>query len=91
MKSFSGSFPKKRKGGDWLMEHETLPLAENLKRESHRICSLILNSDLPWIDIAIQINEMREMCLEQAPEKAELFDAVYLSRFTRLWDQWRAP
>lgn len=71
------------------MRNETLSLAENLKRESHRISALILNSDLQWIDIAIQINAMREMCLAEAPEKTELFDAVYASRFDRLWNQWR--
>ncbi|MEN6627056.1 MAG: hypothetical protein ABFD69_12600 [Candidatus Sumerlaeia bacterium] len=66
-----------------------IPLAERLRRESHRISALILNSDLPWIDIAIQINAMREMCETEAPEKAELFEAVYTSRFERLREQWR--
>jgi hypothetical protein len=64
-------------------------LAERLKRDSHRICSLILNSDLPWIDIEIEINRMREVCATEAPEKLDLFEAVYVSRFTRLWEQWR--
>lgn len=69
--------------------NDPLPLAERLRRESHRISALILNSDLPWIDIAIQINAMREMCETEAPEKAELFDAIYASRFERLREQWR--
>ena len=68
---------------------DRLPLAERLRRDSHRICQLILNSDLDWIDIAIQINAMREMCADEAPEKLELFDALYNSRFMRLWEQWQ--
>lgn len=69
--------------------NDPLPLAERLRRESHRISALILNSDLPWVDIAIQIEAMRDMCAAEAPEKAELFDAIYVSRFERLREQWR--
>lgn len=66
-------------------------LGEQLQRGSDRICSLILYSDLEWIDIAIQIEALRQLCLEQAPEKAGLFEAIYQRRFERLWAQWRAP
>ncbi len=72
------------------MHENRIPLAERLRRESHRICALILNSEFEWIDIAIQINQMREMCESEAPEKAELFEALYVGRFNRLWEQWRA-
>ena len=68
---------------------ENSTLAERFKRDSHRICSLILNSDWEWIDIAIEVERMREVCETEAPEKLELFEAIYVSRFNRLWDQWR--
>lgn len=68
---------------------DPIPLAERLRRQSHRISALILNSDLPWIDIQIRIDAMRAMCEAEAPDKAELFDAIYTSRFERLRDQWR--
>src|SRR5690242_10822973 len=71
-----------------LMPENDLPLAEQLKRADHRICTLILNSDLQWIDVAIQIEQMRDLCLAQAPDKGDLFEALYVSRFRRLWDQW---
>ena len=71
------------------MRKEPGSLAERLKWASHRICSLILNTDLDWIDIELQINEMRELCRAEAPEKAELFEVIYASRFERLWEQWR--
>jgi hypothetical protein len=67
---------------------QSLTLAETLKRESHRICTLILNSDVEWIDIEIEINRLRELCETRAPEKLELFEAIYVGRFERLWDQW---
>lgn len=68
-----------------------LSLSERLKRENHRICAMILYSDLPWIDIEIQINTMREICRAEAPDRAELFEAIYAARFDRLRRQWRDP
>lgn len=73
------------------MTTENLSLAERLKRDSHRICSLILNSDMAWIDIAIEINRMRELCAMEEPDQLDLFEAVYAARFNRLWEQWRLP
>lgn len=66
-----------------------LSLADQLQRAADRISNLIMHSELEWIDIAIEINELREVCRERAPEKVELFDAVYGGRFSRLWEQWR--
>ena len=70
-------------------DERIMPLADRLKRASHRICALILNTDLEWFDISLEISRMREMCLREAPEKAELFEALYTARFERLWRQWR--
>jgi hypothetical protein len=63
--------------------------AETLKREADRIADLILNSDLPWVDIAIQIENMRELCRDIDPDSLELFERIYDSRFQRLREQWR--
>ena len=63
--------------------------AQALQRRADRISALILFSDLPWVDIAIEINNLREWCRGQRPEKSELFEWVYVSRFKRLRDQWR--
>jgi len=72
-------------------ETSDLPLSEELRLGSDRICQLILYTDLPWVDIEIEINRLREVCLEKAPEKTELFEGVYVSRFERLREQWRSP
>ena len=54
-----------------------------------RICSLILFSDLPKVDVEIEIEKLRQMCLDSFPDKKELFRMLYESRFERLWQQWR--
>ena len=62
---------------------------EALRRFNDRIVNMILHMDLDWIDIEIQISEMRAFCLTHMPEKAELFEMVYVSRFQRIWASWR--
>lgn len=71
------------------MVQPTKDLAEYLQRESFRICSLIFNPEYAKADIALEISQLREYCETTAPEKAELFEAVYVGRFRRLWEQWR--
>jgi hypothetical protein len=61
----------------------------DLQRMADRICVLILGSDLPAIDIEIEKNEVRERCLELYPDREELYEMIYESRFQRLWDQFR--
>jgi hypothetical protein len=53
------------------------------------VCTLILSSDLPAIDIEIEKNKVRERCLELYPDREALYDMVYESRFQRLWEQFR--
>jgi len=60
-----------------------------LKKSGDKICNSIFHMDLEWIDIEIQIAEMRDLCEAHRPEKLELFEMVYVSRFKRLWDTWR--
>ena len=63
---------------------------EVLEREADRISSMILYSDLPRVDIEIAIRNFRREVLSLFPEKEELFDNLYLSRFKRLWSQFRS-
>jgi hypothetical protein len=65
-------------------------LAVHLRLGSDRICNLIFHSDLQWIDIEIEAGKLRDLCEELAPTKTDLFDAIYTSRFERLWAQWRS-
>lgn len=63
--------------------------AEEIRRRADRISSLILHSDLPRVDIEIEIRNFRAYVLEIFPEKEELLNSVYLNRFRRLWNQFR--
>lgn len=60
-----------------------------LQRMADRVSFLILSSDLPEIDIEIEKNKVRERCLELYPDREELYEMTYESRFQRLWDQFR--
>lgn len=59
------------------------------QREADDICRLILNTDLPWVDIEIRIEKLRQEAERLFPRKTELFTLVYESRFQRLREQWR--
>jgi len=62
---------------------------EEVQRMADRVCTLILSSDLPAIDIEIEKGKVRERCLELYPDREWLFEMIYESRFDRLWEQFR--
>jgi hypothetical protein len=62
---------------------------QEFQRMADRVCVLILSSNLPAIDIEIEKNKVRERCLELYPDREELYEMVYESRFQRLWEQFR--
>ena len=64
--------------------------AKMLSRASDRICTRILHEDIEWVDIAIEIENMRELVRAQCPENLELFERLYEARFRRIWDQWHS-
>jgi hypothetical protein len=63
---------------------------DRLQREADRIAVLILSTDLPRIDIVIQVEKLRELCEELFPGREELFEMIYGSRFERLMEQFGA-
>ena len=60
-----------------------------LARGADRICALILYSDLPEVDIAIERAKLREAAEKLFPEKLDLYEMIYESRFDRLLSQFR--
>ncbi len=60
-----------------------------LKRGADRICVLILSTDLPEVDILIERERLRRLCAQLFPDREDLFEMVYESRFDRLWEQFR--
>ena len=64
-------------------------LSTRLRLMSDRISSQILYSDLPWIDIRLENERMREQVESEMPERLPYFERIYEARFERLWQQWR--
>jgi hypothetical protein len=64
-------------------------LMRGLQRMADRVCVLILSSDLPAVDIEIEKGKVRERCLELYPDREQLYEMVYESRFRRLREQFR--
>ena len=73
--------------------------ADQIVRENRRlrdfqsraddVSRLIVDTDLPWVDIAIRIEELRVEAAHQFPLREHVFEWVYVRRFRRLWEQWR--
>ena len=61
----------------------------DLQRRADRVSSLIVASDYPAVDVAIEIRKLKEFAEEHFPDRRELFRRVYESRFRRLWQQFR--
>ncbi len=53
------------------------------------VCTLILISDYPEVDIEIEKSKVRERCEELYPDSMELYEMIYESRFNRLQEQFR--
>ncbi|MDX2176691.1 MAG: hypothetical protein SF028_09475 [Candidatus Sumerlaeia bacterium] len=70
------------------LDDSHLELRDRLARRAWRVESLILHSDLPWIDIELEIAAMRRLVEEEWPERLPLFEALYAERFDRLESQW---
>ncbi|MCX7886123.1 MAG: hypothetical protein N3B01_02545 [Verrucomicrobiae bacterium] len=62
-----------------------------LQRRADRICSLILISDYPEADIAVERSVLYSEVARHHPEVLGLYELVYESRFERLWQQFRSP
>ena len=58
-----------------------------LQRAADRIAVHILSTDLPRVDILIEIEKLRELCEELFPGRDDLFEMIYARRFERLWEQ----
>jgi hypothetical protein len=60
-----------------------------LQRKADRLSSLIVASDYPDVDIDVEIAALRRWCRNHLPDRLELFEMVYVSRFRRLREQFR--
>jgi hypothetical protein len=63
--------------------------ALQLKRRADRVASMIVTSCYSDVECALAERELRMECLRLLPDKMDLFDMIYSSRFRRLREQFR--
>lgn len=74
-----------------MMKSEELKRREmkELQRMADQVCMLIVGTDYPEVDIEIEKAKVREKCEELYPDRMDLYEMIYESRFNRLWYQFR--
>lgn len=70
------------------MDKERMAMRQ-LARAADKVSRMILCSDMPTIDIEIAKNEVRELAEELFPDRMDLFEMIYESRWQRLSQQFR--
>jgi Acetyltransferase (GNAT) family len=60
-----------------------------LQRRTDRLCSLIVSSGASQREIQSERQELRAQALRLFPDRMDLYDMIYESRFDRLWQQFR--
>ena len=60
-----------------------------LARLADAVSLLVLREDYPGIDVVIAIENLRRTAIELFPDSRSLFEMIYVSRFRRLWRQFR--
>jgi hypothetical protein len=63
--------------------------ARQLARKADQIAMLILASDYPLIDVQIARSNLRDEAEQICPERIDVYDRIYESRFDRLIEQFR--
>ena len=62
-----------------------------LQRMADKVSQMILNTEYADVDVEIAITNLRYKCEELYPDRMDLFEMIYESRFKRLWEQFRIP
>ena len=60
-----------------------------LQRDADQISRMIVEGDVPQIDIEIQQARLRTAVAQAFPEQHALYQLIYETRFRRLWQQFR--
>ncbi len=59
-------------------------------RLADRLCRMILSSATSDLDIAVERSRLRTLALSLFPDRIDVYDMIYESRFDRLSEQFRA-
>lgn len=60
-----------------------------LRRRADEVCRMILSSACPAVEIALERGRLRSLALDLFPDRIDLYDMIYESRFDRLLEQFR--
>ena len=60
-----------------------------ITRMAEQVSFLIVATDCPKVDIEIKRAELKRRCRTLFPDKMDLYEMIYTSRFKRLWEQFR--
>ena len=58
--------------------------------KADEVCRMILTSEYPAIEIALERGRLRTVARSLFPDRMELYEMIYEKRFDRLWEQFRA-
>jgi hypothetical protein len=61
----------------------------DFQRRADEVASLILDEEMPWVDVAIAVENLRALAQQWFPGRGAFFEMVYESRFRRLREQFR--
>ncbi len=73
----------------YLESVEEKEKAREIQEEATRICQMILDESCAKVDIEIAKGKLKHRVAELFPDKVELYEMIYESRFERLWEQFR--
>ena len=61
--------------------------AKAIQLEADKICDMILSGEYQEVDIQIAMNKLKEKVEKSFPDKKQLYEMIYESRFKRFRDQ----
>jgi hypothetical protein len=61
-----------------------------IRQRADLVCRMILTSACPSVEIALERGRLRELARSFFPDRMELYEMIYESRFDRLIEQFRA-
>jgi hypothetical protein len=81
------SAPKELPPGERARMRSARREVDELRRRADAVTTMILQSDVPRVDVQIAQNELREWVRREFPDRLDLFSRVYEARWRRLAEQ----
>ena len=63
------------------MNRDPHTLQRELSKMADRVCQLILSSEWPDVDVAIEKEKVRAFCEETFPDRMDLYEMIYESYY----------